>query len=107
MFVGAFNRNVTPCPADRHHQFDLVMELAGLRGVGHLPDLTVGNRHDGIRRLAEKEGRLARRIKSHLHGMRRIVAPDTVDPAHGEARVASFHRNAYGYFGFKNIGHLE
>ncbi len=107
MLVGTLNRNVTSRPADRNNQFDFVMKFTGLRGVRHFADLTGDNRHDGICWFTEKERWLAGRIKPHLSGMGRIVASDAVDSAHGKEHISSSHRNGYGGFRFKNIGHWE
>lgn len=69
---------------DRHHQFDLVVQVCGLGRIGN--DGPVGD--DGVGRLHEEEGRLTVGIGPHLARMGGIVAADAVDAAHRK-RIAA------------------
>ena len=81
-------RNVSPTLAERNDQLDLVLQIASHRRISNL----ASPGHQGIRRLAEEERRLAR-IGAHLGRVIGIVAPDAVDATHRKPRFAADNRN--------------
>jgi len=80
--------------AERHHQFDLVVQVTGRRRIRH----RAAGGHHGIGRLGEEERRFAVRIAPHLARVRGIVAADAEHAAHREtaARTADGHRRRGG-----------
>ncbi|MCY1308609.1 hypothetical protein D9M70_586280 [compost metagenome] len=105
MLVGAFLGDVASPLADCRHQFDLVVEIDGLRRVRQLQGLAGGYRHHRVSRLAEEERRLAVRIEPHLAGMGGVVAAYAVDAADGETRVAAGDGQAGGRLRREYEGH--
>ena len=79
---GCFRRNIAAARFQRRHQLDLVMIVLGQRGIGMIGDGTDRDVLDRIGRLLEEERRLAVGIGSHFARVRRIVAPDAIDPPH-------------------------
>ena len=77
---GVGRLDVAATDADRHHQFDLVVQVGGQRRVSHLADHAVGDRQHRVARLEKEERRLTAG-KTHFLGMLGIVAADTVDAA--------------------------
>ena len=89
----ALRRDVSPALRERRDQLDLVVVILGERRI-RVIDRHAGRRElDRIGRLLEEERRLARRVRSHLARVRRVVAADAVDPPHRELLIAARDRN--------------
>jgi hypothetical protein len=92
-------RQVGAAALQGHDQFDLVMQIAGRRRIGDLA-LQRGHRVGG---LAEEERRIAA-VSAHLAGMGGVVAPHAENPANGEGRARSLHRNRRNGVRGKGVG---
>ncbi|MNC85130.1 hypothetical protein D3C83_07100 [compost metagenome] len=88
MIERLFHRYVGAVFPDRHHHLDLVVQVPG--------DLREGDggavRNDGVRRLHEKERRLALGVMPHLARVLGVVAADAIDAPHREFLVALRYR---------------
>jgi hypothetical protein len=84
VFERFFDRDVGAALGDRHHQFDLVVEVGRLRRI---QDACPGalDRHRGIGRLHEEERRFAVRIAAHFARLGGVVAADAEDAVDREA----------------------
>lgn len=76
-------------PADSDDHFDFMMQVVGLRRIGHRS----GGRNHGVGRLHEKERRFASRIVAHFARVRGIVAADTEHAPNGKACRTSGDRD--------------
>lgn len=65
---------------DGDDQFDLVVQIPRRRRIGRVG----AGDHQRVRRLREKERRLAARVVPHFAGVLGIVAADAEHPADGE-----------------------
>ena len=84
--------DVPAAGANGHHQLDFVVQVLGLRRVGHGAGGAVGHVDDGVCRFHEEERRLAAG-EAHLLGVFGVVAADTVDAAHGKLSAT---KNCHG-----------
>jgi hypothetical protein len=78
--------------ADGDDQLDLVVQILGQRGIGHLVVLPASS-HGRVRRLHEEERRLAAG-KAHFLGVILIVAAHAVDAVNGKALATAHNRQA-------------
>ena len=82
--------------ADGHDQFNLVVQIAGLAGVGAVGGFTGFGHQHGIGWLQKEEGRFAA-CESHFFGVFFVIAAHAVDPVNGEAFGAA--QNGHGHGG--------
>src|SRR4051812_4998471 len=75
------DRNIGATRFQRRHQLDLVMVVLGQRRIRMIGDGADRDVLDRVGRLLEEERRLAGRVRTHLTGMRGIVAADAIDAA--------------------------
>ena len=80
MIQRLLDRDVRTAATDGADQFDLVMQVSGVGGVGDGRAAL----HDGVGGLGEEERRLAAGA-AHLAGVGGVVASDAEDATHGEA----------------------
>ena len=80
MIGHGLGRDVSAANANGHDEFDLVVQVGGLRRVGQVRPLRTACVENGVGPLGEEERRLAHRIGPHLAGMIGIVAPHAENP---------------------------
>ena len=97
------DRDVGAAATDCHDQFNLVLQLRGLRRVKHVHRRHAAG-HQRVRRLAEEERRLAR-VGAHLRGMIGIVATDAVDAADGKHSIVAGDRQGGLRCGREDVVH--
>src|ERR1700733_2397494 len=76
---GILGRDFSPLPADRQHQFDLMLQVFGLGRIGN----SGAADHNGIGGLL-KEKRQGAFVAAHFLDVGGIIASNSIDPAHGE-----------------------
>ena len=81
-------RDPGPALADRYHQLELVVQVAGHRGIGDGAAIL----DDAVGGLLEEHRRVARLVAAHLADMVDVVAADTIDPAYREALAGADDR---------------
>src|SRR5690606_9306837 len=86
--------------ADRHHQLNLVVIVAGLGRVG---DGGAGKR-DRVGWLLEEDRRVAVSLAAHLFHMRDIVAADAIEAPDRKALVAAGDWNGRDLWRLDNVG---
>lgn len=74
-------------------RLDLVMQVLGQRGIGHLAGAAGFQRHGRVRRLHEEERWLAA-CEAHFLGVILIVAAHAVDAVNGKALATAHNRQA-------------
>lgn len=95
--------NIYAALADGHDLLDLVVQVFGGEGIGDLRIVW----HNRIRRLAEKEGRLAIRVVTHFSRMLGIISANAVNAVHREQVGCSLYRNGGLRFGRNNKAHMR
>ncbi len=104
MFHGLRGRNVFAAFANRYHQLDFVVQIAGQRGVGHADSATVFCGQYGICGLHEEKRCFAPR-KAHIFGVLRVVAAYAVDAVYGKTVSAANDRHRGLGWGRKHKWH--
>ena len=79
--------------SDRHHQFNLMVQVAGQAGVGNARRFSGVDDDRGVAGLEKEEGGLTPR-EAHLLGMLLIVAANAVNPVYRECFSPAQNRNA-------------
>jgi hypothetical protein len=83
--------NLETAGLQSHYQFDLVLHIIAECGIREFTPIT----HKIVWIFLEKERCLAIRVVTHFHRMRRVVAPDTVDPVNWKKIRRANYRQAY------------
>ena len=80
MVAGLLDRNVFSRLANRHHQLNFIVEVAGQGGVGDRHRGVCRHRHHRLRIIgfAKKEGRFAVGVKTHFSGVGRVVSANAI-----------------------------